>query len=368
MKNRSPGACDRLEIVLMRGGTSKGVFVRENDLPPAGPERDQLLLRLMGSPDPMQIDGLGGTHSSTSKVMIVSPGSGTADIDYLFAQVAVDRALVDYSGNCGNLTAAVAAYAVDDGFVAADGAQATVLMLNRNTGRRIRALVQIERGFAATRGDVAIAGVPGTGAPIFTDYLDPGGAVTGQILPTGSARDQVLAGDETIDVSMVDVSGVIAIVRASDLGIAPDMAPAAANADAALLKRLETIRAAAAARIGLNTQGQPRLVLIAPPADHGLADGTQLAAESHGLIARTMSMGRMHHAIPFTVIQALAAAAHIPGTIARELGGAAPAIVRVAHPRGISDAEIVPGPNGAIEAVRVARTARRLLEGAAYLR
>jgi hypothetical protein len=182
----------RLRIVVMRGGTSKGVFVRDADLPAAGPGRDTLLLRLMGSPDPMQLDGLGGSHSSTSKVVAVSRSDRPdTDVEYLFAQVGIDQALVDYRGNCGNLTTAVGPYAIDEGLVRVSGPVTPVRLLNRNTGTRIIAHVPIADGRAATSGDCAVAGVPGRGAPVITEYLDPAGAVLGALLPTGRARDIV---------------------------------------------------------------------------------------------------------------------------------------------------------------------------------
>ncbi|MDH4076009.1 MAG: hypothetical protein OEW29_08735, partial [Acidimicrobiia bacterium] len=181
-----------LPVAVVRGGTSKGVFLHLNLLPGDPTERDRLLLRLMGSPDPMQLDGLGGTHSSTSKVMAVGPATEPgADIEYLFAQVAVDEAVVDLTGNCGNLTAAVGHYAIDERMapqLVRPGSATTVLRLrNLNTGVVIRATIPLTAdGRAAWDGDTVIDGVPGTGAPIVTDYLDPGGSVTGKLFPTGA--------------------------------------------------------------------------------------------------------------------------------------------------------------------------------------
>ena len=195
-------------------------------------ERDRLLLRLMGSPDPMQLDGLGGTHSSTSKVMAVGPaaaGSG-ADVDYLFAQVAVDEAVVDLTGNCGNLTAAVGHYAIDEGMVAVSpgpgAGPAVVRLRNLNTGVVIRATIPVTPdGRAAWEGDTVIDGVPGTGAPIVTDYLDPGGSVTGKLFPTG-ARTEDLGGHR---VSIVDVSSPYVFLAASAFGLTGHEAPADLN-------------------------------------------------------------------------------------------------------------------------------------------
>jgi 2-methylaconitate cis-trans-isomerase PrpF len=366
-------AAPRLRVVLMRGGTSKGVFVREGDLPAAGPDRDGLLLRLMGSPDPMQLDGLGGSHSSTSKVMAVSPsGRPRTDVEYLFAQVGTDQAHVDYRGNCGNLTTAVGAYAIDEGLVRASGPVTPVRMLNRNTGSRIIAHVPVVGGRAATSGDCVVAGVPGTGAPVITEYLDPAGAVLGALLPTGSPRDVVLAPRSgPVEVSLVDVAGPVVFARATDLGLDPLLAPVAANADADLLGRLEELRGAGAVLAGLAADRDaarsaspalPRLALV--------GDGHPDRPGDFSL--RVLSMQRVHHACPMTVLLCAAAASLLPGTVphaaARERGNAsvAGATVLVAHPKGAAAATVrIDG--GTVHSVSITRTARRLLAGEAYL-
>jgi 2-methylaconitate isomerase len=363
----------RLQVVLMRGGTSKGVFVRDGDLPAAGPRRDGLLLRLMGSPDPMQLDGLGGSHSSTSKVMSVSlsdrPGT---DVEYLFAQVGVDRAQVDYRGNCGNLTTAVGPYAIDEGLVRASGPVTAVRMLNRNTGSRIIAHVPVIDGRAATSGDCVVAGVPGTGAPVITEYLDPAGAVLGALLPTGSPRDVVLAPSSgPVEVSLVDVAGPVVFARAADLGLDPLLPPVAANADPDLLARLEELRGACAVLAGL--AADPDTARSASPALPRLA----LVGDGHpdrpgDFSLRALSMQRVHHACPMTVLLCAAAAALLPGTIphaaARKRRNASEvrATVLVAHPKG-SAAAMVRIDGGTVHSVSITRTARRLLAGLAYL-
>jgi 2-methylaconitate isomerase len=364
----------RLRIVLMRGGTSKGVFVRDGDLPAVGPGRDSLLLRLMGSPDPMQLDGLGGSHSSTSKVVAVSRSARPdIDVEYLFAQVGTDQALVDYRGNCGNLTTAVGPYAIDEGLVPVSGPVTPVRMLNRNTGTRIIAYVPVTDGRAATSGDCAVAGVPGTGAPVITEYVDPAGAVLGALLPTGSARDIVtVPGWGPIEVSLVDVAGPVAFARAADLGLDPLLDPVTANADAGLLGRLEKLRGACAALAGLSgirdtartaSPALPRLALV----------GDGHADRSGDFSLRALSMGRMHHACPMTVLLCAATAALLPGAVphaaARARGGLSEAVatVRVAHPKGIAAATVRMGVGTAVESVSITRTARRLLAGEAYL-
>jgi hypothetical protein len=369
----------RLRVVLMRGGTSKGVFVRDGDLPAAGPGRDTLLLRLMGSPDPMQLDGLGGSHSSTSKVVAVSPSDRPdVDVEYLFAQVGTDQAQVDYRGNCGNLTTAVGPYAVDEGLVQVSEPITPVRMLNRNTGTRIIARVPVIGGRAATSGDCVVAGVPGTGAPVITEYLDPAGAVLGAVLPTGSPRDTVIAPRSgPVEVSLVDVAGPVAFARAADLGLDPLLRPAGANADAGLLGRLEELRGACGVLAGLAASRDaartaspalPRLALI--------GDGHPERPGHFSL--RALSMQRVHHACPMTVLMCAAAAALLPGTVPHRAtlacGGppeaSAPnggATVLVAHPKGVAAAEVCLGGVTGVRSVSITRTARRLLVGQAHL-
>jgi 2-methylaconitate cis-trans-isomerase PrpF len=370
-----PGALPRLRIVLMRGGTSKGVFVSDADLPAAGPGRDRLLLRLMGSPDPMQLDGLGGSHSSTSKVVTLRPSERPdADVEYLFAQVGTDQAEVDYRGNCGNLTTAVGPYAIDEGLVQASAPVTAVRLLNRNTGSRIIARVPVTGGRAATSGDCVVAGVPGTGAPVVTEYLEPAGAVLGALFPTGSPLDLVhTPGSGPVRVSLVDVAGPVVFARAADLGLDPLLAPAAANADPDLLRRLEELRGACAVLAGL--AADPATARAASPALPRLAlvgDGHPGRPGDCDFTLRVLSMQRVHHACPMTVLLCAAAAALLPGTVphaAARLRGERSevgATVVVAHPKGTA-AATVRTAGGTVHSVSVTRTARRLLAGEAYL-
>jgi len=341
----------------MRGGSSKGVFVREADLPPPGPARDALILRLMGSPDPMQLDGLGGTHSSTSKVVAMAPGGAAGcDARYLFAQVGVERAVVDYAGNCGNLTAAAALYAIQAGWAQGGG----VTLLNDNTRKVVRAAFD------------HMSARPGGACDLRLTFLDPAGAVTGRLLPTGNLKDRVVASEgRSLEVSILDVSGAVCFARAEDLGFAEDVAPAAVNGDGARLELLESVRVAAGRLIGGVSAGSPRLVLVAAPRRHRLADGRWLASGDHDLLVRAMSMQRMHHACPFTALQCAAVAAMIPGTMAAEAAGPlAGPHVRIAHPKGVGGAAVEPAFGGLVSgvaAVTVRRSARRLLDGRFHL-
>lgn len=331
---------------LMRGGTSKGVFVRLGDLPPAGRSRDRFVLALLGSPDPMQIDGLGGTHSSTSKLVAVSPSEEPGvDIDYLFAQIAIDEPVVDYAGNCGNLTAAVAPFAIDEGIVPVADDRATVTLRNLNTDVRIRTEVPLCGGRTAVEGDLRIAGVPGTGPAIVTDYLDPGGSVTGAVLPTGRPRDRIeLAGGTTVEASIVDVTSPHAYVRSTDVDLDD-------------LVGLEAIRSACGTAIGLDSAAVPRLAIVGSPQDDG--------ADIEG---RATSMQRIHHAFPMTGALCTAAAVGIPGTIPAEASrcGGRPGVVRLRHPKGV--VELRAHLDGdLVRSVGVTLTARRLLRGEAFV-
>jgi 2-methylaconitate isomerase len=361
----SPG----VPAVLMRGGTSKGVFLHARHLPPAGPRRDALVLDLMGSPDPMQIDGLGGTYSSTSKVMIVEPGPDSTVL-YWFGQVGIDTAAVDWSGNCGNLTTAVAAFAVEEGLVAAVAPVTFVRLLNGNTGVRIVAEVPVENGRVQTRGTQRVAGVPRPGAPITTHYQYPGGSVTGRLLPTGRVTDALDLPDGPLTISIVDVASAFVFVQAADLGVVPGTRTVAQlNGDRPLLERIERVRGEAARLIGTVERADaaarlspvvPRITLVAPAPDVASADLEVIA----------VSMGAVHRALPMTAALCLAAAARIPGTVVQANAGLAGSNVRLAHPLGqvevVSDLD--PGASGipVVKSVGVVRTARRLMSGMAF--
>lgn len=336
-----------IAATLMRGGTSKGVFVNAADLPPCGEQRDRFILALLGSPDPMQINGLGGTHSSTSKLMAVSASDhDECDVDYLFAQVGIEQAVVDYQGNCGNLTTAIAPFAIDEGMVAVDGDKATVTLRNLNTGVRVRSTVPLHEGRAAVEGDASVAGVPGTGAPVVTDYLDPGGSVLGSVLPTGQACDRVALNDGTeIEASIVDVTSPHAFVRGADVDLHD-------------LDQLELIRAACGETVGLDSLAIPRLVIVDSPTD-GHAD----------IECRATSMQRLHHAIPMTGALCTAAAVGLDGTIPND-AATEPAgsnrTLRLRHPKGVVELRAEVSGNEVLS-VGVTRTARRLLRGDAFV-
>ena len=313
-----------LPAVFMRGGTSKGLFFHRRDLPAARAEWDALFLAALGSPDPhgRQLDGMGGGISSLSKVVVVSPSTRPGvDIDYLFGQVAVGHAKVDYHSNCGNLSAAVGPFAVDEGLVRAADGDAALALHNCNLDQRIEARFAVQCGRAVVEGETVLDGVAGTGAPIGLSFLEPGGAVTGRLLPTGHAHDMLdVPGAGPIEATLIDASTALVIVRAEALGLTGVELPDTIEAEPALTRRLEAVRRAGAAAMGLDpeTASVPKVAFVAPPADAPTLNGAGLAADSVDLSARAISMGRSHRALPLTAALALAAAARIPGTLAVE--------------------------------------------------
>jgi hypothetical protein len=357
----------RIPAVYMRGGTSRCLIFHERDLPPAGAARDAILLAALGSPDPYgrQLDGLGGGISSLSKACIIGPATlPGADVDYTFAQVLVDRAEVDYSGNCGNCSSSVGPFAIDEGLVPAVEGETVVRIHNTNTKKLIVARVPVRAGAAAVAGDFVLPGVAGTGARIALDFVDPGGAGTGRLLPTGRAQDRI----EGLACSLVDATNALVFFRADDLGLSGTETPAAVDGDRALAGRLERLRVAAAALMGIAaTAGAPKIALVAPPRAFTALDGTAHAAGAADVIGRCISVGACHRAFPLTAAMCLAVAARIPGTIVRECATAADsADIRLGHPSGVLpvDARVVmrDGEPWA-ERVTTYRTARRLMEG-----
>jgi len=371
-------------VTFMRGGTSKGLFFLGSDLPGNRREREAFVLRAMGSPDSngRQLDGMGGGVSSLSKVMVVSrsrrPG---VDVDYDFGQVSVDRAMIDGKGNCGNLSAAVGVFAVESGLVQVPDGEATVRMFNINTSKRIDCILQTAGGKPRVTGDFSIAGVSGTGSPIRLDFLEPGGAVTGKLLPTGEAVSTLaLPGGSTIEASIVDAANPCVFVRAADMGCSGLELPTDLRGKIALMARFEAIRAAAAVAVGLaddtrdatrNMPGVPKIAMVAPAANSPTLSGETLRADACCIQIRMMSMGLPHMAIPLTGAMCAGVAAQIRGTLAHE--AARPAtegpIFRVGHGSGVLPvtARVSRRDDGWFaESVSVFRTARVLMQGQVF--
>ena len=356
----------RIRAVYMRGGTSRCLVLHEGDLPPAGPERDRILLAALGSPDPYgrQLDGLGGGISSLSKACIIGPATRPgADVDYTFAQVDVKTPVVDYKGNCGNCSSAIGPFAIDERLVKASDGETLVRVHNTNTKKLILAHVPVTDGEAAVVGDFELAGVPGRGARIALDFLDPGGAGTGRLLPTGTPRETL----DGLEASLVDATNPMVFVRAKDVGLTGTEPPQAIDADRALSARLEAIRVEAARRMGIpGSAAVPKVAVVAPPTAFAALDGSTHDAHDVDVVARVISMGTCHRAFALTAAMCLAVAARIEGTVVRECAGAARGDVRLGHPSGVLPVAARVGTREGrpwAESVTVYRTARRLMEG-----
>ena len=376
-----------LRCSILRGGTSRGVFFLADDLPSDRAAIEPMLLDVFGSPDVRQIDGLGGATSQTSKAAIIGPASrADADVDYTFAQVSVTSPLVDWGGNCGNISAAVGPFAIDKGLVVATGSQTTVRIHNTNTGKVIVAEVPTHAGRAIVEGDYAIPGVPGTGARILLEFADPAGSTTGKLLPTGYPCEELaLAGGRTIEVSVVDAGNPVVFVRAGDLGLSGTEAPLDIEANTAATAVLEEARSIVAERLGLVADrrdatrlspGLPKVGFVSAPADHQKSDGSALAADAADVVGRLMSMQTAHRSYMTTGAIATAAAAFVPGTIVAEMTRPRASrperdTIRIAHPYGVMDAVVRatdPDDPGTIRAIAVGRTARHILDGTVWVR
>jgi 2-methylaconitate isomerase len=381
----------RIPATYMRGGTSKGVFFRLQDLPEAarvpGPARDALLMRVIGSPDPYgkHTDGMGGATSSTSKCVIIAPASRPDhDVDYLYGQVSIDSAFVDWSGNCGNLSTAVGPFAIAQGFV--DPARLPrdgvfpVRVWQANIGKTIVVHVPIAGGQVQETGDFELDGVTFPAAEIVLEFIDPAddgdGEGGGAMFPTGQLVDALeVPGVGTLEATMIDAGIPTVFVDAKAIGYAGTELQDAINGDPKALAMFETIRAHAAVRMGLiarvedaaNRQHTPKVAFVAPPADYATSSGKRIAAADIDLHVRALSMGKLHHAMMGTCAVAIGTAAAIPGTlVSRAAGGGARPAVRFGHPSGTlrvgAEAERVNGQWVVRKAV-MSRSARVLMEG-----
>ena len=387
----------RIPATYLRGGTSKGVFFRLQDLPAAaqqpGAARDALLLRVIGSPDPYgkQIDGMGGATSSTSKAVIVSPSTRPGhDVDYLFGQVAIDSPFVDWSGNCGNLSAAVGPFAIASGLVAPgriphDGV-CTVRIWQANIGKTIVAHVPVAGGQVQETGDFALDGVAFPAAEVLLEFLDPadggeGGEGGGSALfPTGQLVDTLdVPGVGRLQATLINAGIPTIFLNARDVGCTGTELQDAINGDAAALARFEAIRAWGAVKMGLvhdvaeaaTRQHTPKLAFVAPPADYVASSGKAVRAADIDLLVRALSMGKLHHAMMGTAAVAIGAAAAVPGTLVHQAAGrgprtAVPGSVRFGHPSGTlrvgAEAALVNGQWRVTKAL-MSRSARTLMEG-----
>jgi len=371
----------RIPAVLMRGGTSKGLFFHEKDLPPDPRRRDRAILAAYGSPDPYkrQIDGVGGALSVTSKVAVIGPSPAPDyDVVYHFGQVSIDRPIVDVKGNCGNISSAVGPFAVDEGLVTAVEPVTRVRIHQKNTNKLIVAEVPVKDGKFNEEGDYAIDGVPGTGSRILLRFVDPAGAVTGKLFPTGNRRDRFdIPGRGAVEVTCIDAANPFVFVPAAALGLSGTETEELERR-AEIKSMLEAIRCRAAVRLGITTseeeaarrsQAVPKVAVVAAPATYAALNGRMVEAREVDLLARMMSMGTLHRSYAVSGAVATAGAAMIPGTVVGELvreEARGRDLLRIGHPGGVIDVGAVIEPRAGEHIYREAvleRTARRLMEG-----
>ncbi|MBR6377287.1 MAG: 3-methylitaconate isomerase [Oscillospiraceae bacterium] len=373
----------KLPVTLLRGGTSKGVYILQSDLPEDRAAWEPILLRLMGSPDRKQIDGLGGSQSVTSKVAIIQKSARPdADVDYTFAQVSVDKPLVSYKGNCGNISSGVGPFAIEKGLVDAKDGETAVRIYNTNTDKIIEAVVKTPNGQVAYEGDFAIAGVPGAASPVKLKFLDPAGTLGHGLLPTGNAVDVLeVPGYGPVEVSIVDAANPLVFARAKDLGLTGRESADELNADAAKLELLEAVRGLAAVKLGLisdytrsawDTPGIPKMTFVAESDDYVNGDGKEIKKEQIDLLSRMMSMQKTHPSYAMTGAMCTAAAAVVPGSIVNQVlpKDVNTQFIRIGHPGGILECGVdyqENGPCPIIEDTFGFRTANLLLEGTARI-
>jgi len=370
-------------VTVYRGGTSKALVFRPEDLPNDPIERDKVILAAYGSPDPRQIDGMGGADSLTSKMAIIGKSKRSdADVDYTFGQVSLFNATVDYSGNCGNISSAVGPYAIDEGLVPAVEPVTKVRIFNTNTKKIIVAEVPVQNGKPKVDGDFSIDGVPGTGARIVLNFLDSAGSVTGKLLPTGNAKDIIETSHGKFTVSFVDSANPVIFVGAEELGIKGTELPDEVNANPKLLETLEEIRAIFAVKIGrvddwkkakAISPAVPKICFVAKTQTYTASDGRVIKENEIDIVGRMMSMQKPHKAYAVTGAVCTGTAAKIPGTVVYDLlndDAKTKNQIRIGHPSGKLEVEVeIEQKNGEIilHKAALARTARRLMDGKVYV-
>ncbi|WP_428064041.1 2-methylaconitate cis-trans isomerase PrpF [Brevundimonas sp.] len=392
----SHGPQIRIPANYMRGGTSKGVFFRLEDLPDTarvpGPARDRLFQRVIGSPDAYgkQIDGMGGATSSTSKCVILSPSDRPDhDVDYLYGQVSIDTDFVDWSGNCGNLSTAAGSFAIHAGYVdaGADGVR-IVRIWQANIGKTIIAHVPVAGGAVQETGDFELDGVTFPAAEIVLEFLDPAdegeGGDGGAMFPTGNLIDELdvpedLVAGGRLKATLINAGIPTIFVDAADIGYTGAELQEAINGDPAALKRFEALRAIGAVRMGLiasvdeasRRQHTPKIAFVAPARDHVVSSGRTVKAQEIDLLVRALSMGKLHHAMMGAAAVAIGAAAAVPGTLVNlAAGGGERSAVRFGHPSGTlrvgAEAQRCDGDWTVVKAV-MSRSARRLMTGDVFV-
>lgn len=374
---------------IIRGGSSKGIYIDIRDLPAEQPEREAIILKVFGSPDKRQIDGLGGADKLTSKVAVMGPPTRSdCDIDYLFGQVNTELPRIDWKANCGNLSAGAALYGALDGVGRMEGDTAVVNVHQVNTGRRLVAHVPMQDGMPAVDGDFAIGGVPGTGARIDLDFADfAGSALGGGLLPTGNAMDHMdVPGLGSLAVSVVDMANLLIFVRAADIGMDPQASIYEMQADEGLVGRLEAVRKAVSAKIGfitgpnadeeLRVSTNPLIFAVGSPVSYRATNSLDVQHSDYDLFSRSLARFEFSKAYPGSGAAGTAVAAGVPGTLvheaAQDLGQSkGQYTLRVGHPGGVLQvaAEVHAGEEGTeVRKALIGRTARLLMAGTAYFR
>lgn len=375
----------KFKTVFMRGGTSKGCMFLKENLPENKEEWDSIFLQAMGDPDPKQIDGLGGTVSSNNKIVIVwkseKPG---IDVEYLVGQVIVGKSQVDYKSNCGNMTAAVGPFAVEEGLVEVTEPITTVHLFNCNTEKYIDVTVPCENGTFAEEGDCEIAGVDGTAPELNVNFLNPAGAKTGKLMPTGNSMDILtIPGLGKIEATILDVSNPMVVVKAEDVGLKGTELPEEVNANKEACDLLEKIRGTAACMMGFaknledatkNSPAVPKVGVFTKPVDFLNLEKEEVKAETMDVCVRVISVFKCHKACPLTSASAISVAAFMEGTLIQKVLGKPQKeqkTVRIGHPSGVMtmlpDLEEQSGEI-TVKGVAVQRTARRIMEGTLFIR
>lgn len=362
-----------IRCTIMRGGTSRAVFINENQLPLDQMMKDKVLLVLFGSPEKRQVDGLGGGDITTSKCAIIGPSSRSdADIDYTFAQIGIDEPFVGYDINCGNISSAVGVYAIEEGLVRPNEPMTKVRIYNTNTEKILVGFIPVCNGKPQIEGSFKIDGVPGTGAEIQLDYSQTSGAVTGKLLPTRNVIDQLFIPslNKTIEISIVDLANTAVFLRAVDIGMTASDRPEDFSEER--LRLLEEIKRESAKKIDLPEEGIPPFqVLVGPPADAtNFSTGQIIKAEEVDFNARMTFVGSVHKAFAGTISCCTAVAAQLEGSIVNEVSVATDGLVRIGHPSGVIPikVEVSKNENGwSADKVLISRTARRIMDGYAYV-
>lgn len=379
-----PKEQEMLRCVIMRGGTSKGIFLRENDLPKDSTLRDKVILAVFGSPDPRQVDGLGGADALTSKLAIIGPASRPdADVDYTFGQVSIESPVVDYSGNCGNISSAVGPYCIEEGIVRATEPVTVVRIHNTNTKKIIEAEVPIREGRPVIAGDCEIDGVPGKGARIMLNFLDIGGAVTGKLLPTGKVRETLRLEDgSSFTVSIVDAANPFVFLPAQELGLTGAESATELSSKKDVLDTLEKVRSVVAEMISLvkdrreataKSPAVPKVAIVGAPREYTDSSGRTFGKDDVDLCARMMSLQKPHKAYAVTGAICAAAAAKVEGSVVNEVASdtaKTTPVVRVGHPAGRLLLEVeseIRGGEVILKRAALARTARRIMEGYVFV-